>query len=33
MEKTRDLFKKMRDTKGFMQRWAKLRAEMVRKRY
>ena len=33
MEKTRDLFKKMRDTKGFMQRWAKLRAEMVQKRY
>ena len=30
MGKTRDLFKKIRDTKGhFMQRWAQLRTEMV----
>ena len=30
MGKTRDLFKKIRDTKGnFMQRWSKLRTEMV----
>ena len=28
--KTRDIFKKIRDTKGnFMQRWSKLRTEMV----
>ena len=28
--KTRDLFKKIRDTKGtFMQRWAQLRTEIV----
>ena len=30
MENTRDLFKKIRDTKGiFMQRWAQQRTEMV----
>ena len=30
MGKTRDLFKKIRDTKGiFMQRWAQLKTEMV----
>ena len=30
MGKTRDLFKKIRDTKGtFMQRWAQYRTEMV----
>ena len=30
MEKTRDIFKKIRDTKGtFMQRWARKRTEMV----
>ena len=30
MGKTRDLFKKIRDTKGiFMQRWARKRTEMV----
>ena len=30
MGKTRDLFKKIRDTKGtFMQRWAQHRTEMV----
>ena len=30
MGKTRDLFKKIRDTKGtFQQRWAQLRTEMV----
>ena len=29
MGKTRDLFKKIRDTKGFIQRWAQYRTEMV----